>query len=177
MRLILRMWNYNNTHLLRKIFRFFKWQILCHASLLPVAAFFALAHPSPIPSLCLLWEVECIEEDVVGWVGGWGKKGPLTTRERLPPTLWPGSLCNQHKSIKYRTSCMCNSLSLSLSLSLSPCMVLETMWCQKLKDTLSSVVTNAEEKSCWNLRLKRKEGTLLSSEMDHKTFLLWSVTR
>jgi hypothetical protein len=70
MRLILRMWNYNNTHLLRKIFRFFKWQILSHASFLPVAAFFALAHPSPIPSLCLLWEVECIIEDVVGSVDG-----------------------------------------------------------------------------------------------------------
>ncbi len=106
------------------------------------------------------------------WVGGWGKKGPFTTQERLPPTRWPGSLCNQHKSIKYRTSWMCNSLSLS------PCMVLETMWCQKLKDTLSSVETNAEEKSCWNLRLKRKEGTVFSSEMDHKTFfLLRSVTR
>jgi hypothetical protein len=52
------------------------------------------------------------------------------------------------------------------------------MWCQKLKDTLSSVETNAEEKSCWNLRLKRKEGTVFSSEMDHKTFfLLRSVTR
>lgn len=106
------------------------------------------------------------------WVGGWGKKGLFTTQECLPPTLWPGSLCNQHKSIKYRTSWMCNSLSLS------PYMVLETMWCQKLKDTLSSVATNAEEKSRWNLRLKRKEGAVFSSEMDHKTFfLLWSVTR
>jgi hypothetical protein len=58
-------------------------------------------------------------------------------------------------------------------------MVLETMWCQKLKDTLSSVATNAEEKrvveTCdWR---GKKEPYFPQKWITKTFFLLWSVTR